>query len=102
MSCFQDIRQYVRDKKHWVYRNIYYRLKPRAFYLSPRLMASMWYAYNTGELPNLRHPQNVNELWMSINLRAMKDAKARALRIQCADKYAVRQYVIDKGFADVL
>ena len=98
----QEIKDYLHKKKHWVYRNIYYRLKPRDFYRCPRLMTSMWYAYVKGELPNLRHPKNLNELWMSINMRAMKDPKARALRIQCADKYAVRQYVIDKGFADIL
>ena len=88
--------------KHWVYRNIYYRLKPQAFYWSPKLMASMWYAYNIGELPNFRHPRNLNELWMSINLRARKNREARDLRIRCADKFAVRQYVEEKGFEDIL
>ena len=97
-----SVKEYFHKKKHWVYRNIYYRLKPRDFYRCPKLMASMWYAYCTGELPNLRHPKNVNELWISINLRAMKDKKARELRIQCADKYAVRGYVAEKGFADTL
>ena len=97
-----SIKEYFHKKKHWVYRNIYYRLKPRDFYRSPKLMASMWYAYCMGKLPNLRHPKNVNELWMSINLRAMKNPKARELRIQCADKYAVRSYVSEKGFADTL
>lgn len=65
-------------------------------------MASMWYAYNIGELPNFRHPRNLNELWMSINLRARKNREARDLRIRCADKFAVRQYVEEKGFEDIL
>ena len=98
----QKIIKYLQDKKHWIYRNIYYRLTPRFFYTSPYLMATFWYAYRVGKLPNLLHPKNVNELWMSINLKAMKNPQEKALRITCADKYAVRQYVIDKGYGDTL
>lgn len=98
----QRIKAYFRLKKQWVYRNIYRRLSPQSFYRFPKLMASLWYAYNMGVLPNLKYPKNVNELWMSINLKAMKSPKDRALRIKCADKYAVRQYVIDKGYGDTL
>ena len=98
----KKIIKYLQDKKHWIYRNIYYRLTPRFFYTSPYLMATFWYAYRVGKLPNLLLPKNVNELWMSINLKAMKNPHEKALRITCADKYAVRQYVIDKGYADTL
>ena len=98
----QKIIKYLQNKKHWIYRNIYYRLTSRFFYTSPYLMATFWYAYRVGKLPNLLHPKNVNELWMSINLKAMKNPQERELRIKCADKYAVRQYVIDKGYGDTL
>lgn len=98
----QKIKDYLYKKKNWLYRNIYRRLSPQFFYTSPKTMASLWYAINIGELPNLRQPKNVNELWMAINLWARNDNKARALRIQCADKYAVRAYVEEKGFADTL
>ena len=98
----QKIIKYLQSKKHWIYRNIYYRLTPRFFYISPYLMATFWYAYRVGKLPNLLHPKNANELWMSINLKAMKNPTDSALRIKCADKYAVRQYVIDKGYGDIL
>lgn len=98
----QKIIKYFQNKKHWIYRNIYYRLTPRFFYTSPYLMATFWYAYRVGKLPNLLQPKNVNELWMSINLKAMKNPKDRVLRIKCADKYAVRQYVIDKGYGTTL
>ena len=98
----QKIIKYLQNKKHWIYRNIYYRLTPRFFYTSPYLMAIFWYAYRVGKLPNLLRPKNVNELWMSINLKSMKNPKDRALRIKCADKYAVRQYVINKEYADTL
>lgn len=97
-----SIKDYLHKKKHWVYRNIYARLSSRMFYWSPRLMASMWYAINEGRLPHLCHPKEFNELIMSINLKARKDKKARELRIQCADKYAVRQYLVDKGLGNIL
>ncbi len=97
-----NFKKYIQQKKNWLYRNLYKRLKPSHFYVSPRLMASMWYAVSIGELPNLRKPRSVNELWISINLKAMKDKIGRALRIQCADKYAVRQYITDKGLVDIL
>lgn len=94
--------EYYHKKKHWVYRNIYRRLKPSFFYTSPKWMTRLWYAYNFGKLPNLRHPNDVIELWMSLNLKAMKDKRIRDLRIRCADKYAVREYVTEKGFPDIL
>ncbi len=97
-----NISKYLSNKKQWLYRNIYRRLSPQFFYTSPKTMASLWYAINMGELPNLRHPRNVDELWMAINLWAMKDPKARELRIRCANKYAVREYIAEKGFADTL
>lgn len=96
------LKKYFNKKKHWLYRNIYYRLSPRFFYISPRIMANMWYAYRIGSLPNIRNPKNVNELWISLNLKAMKDECARKLRIRCADKYAVRQYIAEKGYAETL
>ena len=96
------IKEYMHKKMMWVCRNIYYRVNPRFFYTSPKMMAALWYAYNMDALPNFKHPKETNELWMSINLRARKDPKARALRIRCADKYAVREYVKEKGFADIL
>lgn len=99
---FEKIIKYFRKKKHWVYRNIYYRLKPRDFYRCPRMMASMWYAYRHGTLPNFSHPHIVDELWISINLKAMHGPKGRELQIRCADKYAVREYVAQKGYADTL
>ena len=98
----KKIRRYIQERKHWIYRNIYYRLKPRFFYFSPYIMASMWHAYRLGNLPNLINPKTVNELWMSINLKAYNDTYARELRVRCADKYAVRQYIAEKGYKNIL
>ena len=88
--------------KHTIYRNLYSRYMPQCYYRSPRIMTALWYAMNVGELPNFRHPKNFNELLMSINLSARKDKTKRELRIRCADKYAVRDYVKQKGFPEIL
>lgn len=97
-----SIRASITRKKRAFYRIIYDRIPPRFFYKSPKTMASLWYAIHEGRLPNLRRPKNFSELMMSINLNAMKDPRARFLRIRCADKYAVRDYVKEKGLEHIL
>ena len=97
-----DFKSFVTRKKRAVYRILYDRIPPKFFYKSPKTMASLWYAIHEGRLPNLRHPKNFSELMMSINLNAMKDPRARSLRIRCADKYAVRSYVKEKGLEHIL
>ena len=97
-----DFKSFITRKKRAVYRILYDRIPPKFFYKSPKTMASLWYAFHEGRLPNLRHPKNFSELMMSINLKAMKDPLARSLRIRCADKYAVRGYVKEKGLEHIL
>lgn len=99
MSSFQS---FITRKKRAVYRMLYNRVPPKFFYNSPKTMASLWYAINEGRLPNLRHPKDFSELMMSINLKARKDPLARSLRVRCADKYAVRDYVKEKGLEHIL
>ena len=92
-----NFRSFIIRKKRAFYRILYDRCSPKFFYKSPKTMASLWYAIHEGKLPHLRHPKNFSELMMSLNLKARNDATARALRIRCADKYAVRDYVKEKG-----
>ena len=88
--------------KQYLYRKIALFLGPKFFFISPELMSALWYGQNAGELPHLRHPRNFNELCMSINLKAYKDKKQHDLRVRCADKYEVRDYVKEKGFGHIL
>ena len=97
-----NIKASIKRKKRAVYKLLYDSCSPKFFYKSPKTMATLWYAIHEGELPDFRHPKNFNELLMSINLNARKDAHARSLMIRCADKYAVRDYVKEKGFAHIL
>ncbi len=97
-----SFRSFFKRKKRALYRILYNRCPPKFFYKSPKIMASLWYAIHEGDLPNFRHPKNFNELLMSINLKARKDPFARSIRIRCADKYAVRDYVKEKGLERIL
>lgn len=88
-------------KRNW-YRRQWNKLQPFDFYKNPERMTSLWYALNEGHYPNLKHPSNFNELLMSLNMQAYRDQQKRELFIRCADKYAVRQFIIEKGYADIL
>ncbi len=97
-----SIQTFFQRKKLWLYRKLYNKILPDYYYWSPTIATALWYAVNEGSLPNLRHPRNFNELLMAINLKARKNQKDRDLRVLCADKYAVRGYVAEKGFGDIL
>lgn len=98
----ESIKKHIQRKKLWLYRKLYNKILPDYYYWSPTIATALWYAVNEGSLPNLRHPRNFNELLMAINLKARKNQKDRDLRVLCADKYAVRGYVAEKGFGDIL
>lgn len=55
------------------------------------------YYISMGEWPDLKHPRNFNEKiqWLKINYRDFR-------LIKCADKYAVREFVEENGFGDIL
>lgn len=55
------------------------------------------YYISMGERLNLKDPRNFNEKiqWLKVNYR---DSRL----LQCADKYAVREFVKENGFADTL
>ena len=55
------------------------------------------YKYNTGKKLNLKNPQTFNE-----KLQWLKLYGDRELMIRCADKYAVRSYLEEKGCPEIL
>ena len=102
IDLLNRIKRTILCKKRSWYRKQWNRLQPMDFYKNPERMTSLWFAANEGHFPDLKHPGNFNELLMSLNMQAYHDSKKRELFIQCADKYAVRQYVKDKGYANIL
>ena len=92
----------IRCKKRRYYRNQWLKIKPRDFYSNPERVTSLWYASREGRKPNFEHPTDFNERLMSLNLQAYRDENKWPVRIKCTDKYEVRQYVVDKGFGNIL
>lgn len=67
--------------------------------LSPRLNTQVMYRHKFGRWPDLKAPKSFNEkiLWLKLNTYYRNP-----LITQCADKYAVRDYVRQQGCADLL
>ena len=63
---------------------------------------SMFYENWMGKRLNMRHPEDTNHQLMRLSLEAYKDPTQHQLRVQCADKYMVREYVKSKGLEDIL
>lgn len=61
----------------------------RSFWLS--------YVHNRHRLPNFKHPKDLSEIW----IKRVLDGKINELAY-LADKYAVREYVINKGLEQIL
>ncbi len=94
-------RTIVCQKRNW-YRNQWEKLQPQDFYNNPERVTALWYASREGHMPNFKNPTDFNERLMAINLEAYKDKSQWPIRIIGADKYAVRQYIKDKGLSDIL
>ena len=67
--------------------------------ISPRLNAQVRYFSNYHKFANLRHPETFDEkiLWLLLNNYGANDVVR-----QCADKYAVRDYVKQRGCEEIL
>lgn len=88
------IRHYNIDKMQTI--------DPLKFYDNPKKHLGMVYAAIYGRYPNFRHPEDINQQLMAFSLEALNDPIQHQLRVQCADKYRVRDYVKSKGLEDIL
>lgn len=88
-------------KKHWAQACLV-KMGPDRFYKCPYFYSSLFYMTVFGQWPTLRHPKDVNQLLMKLNIDALTDDQQKSLRIQCADKWRVREYVESKGLKDIL
>lgn len=77
-------------------------IRPELFFRFPRLVTCLWFISRNGHFPCFNHPRGLDELLMALNLRAFNDEKAKSIRIKCTDKYAVREYVKERGFDYIL
>lgn len=66
---------------------------------SDEMMSKFYYKVVLGEKLNLKNPQTFNEKLQWLKLNYWPNNK---LAIQCADKYAVRDYIKTKGYGETL
>lgn len=65
--------------------------------LSPKLFFAIAYIHNRGHIPNFDNPKDLSEIWISKVLAGEINH-----RYYLADKYAVRDYVTNKGLSHLL
>ncbi len=63
---------------------------------------AMFYENWLGKRLDMRHPRDINEQLMRLSVEAKNDPVQHQLRVLCADKNLVREYVTKKGMADIL
>lgn len=94
-------RTIICQKRKW-YHKQWLKIQPQDFYINPERTTALWYASCEGRMPDFRHPIDFNERLMAINLDAYHDKSQWPIRIIGADKYAVREYVEQKGLSSIL
>ena len=75
---------------------------PEIFYENPERYLRMVYASCYGRYPNFKQPEDMNQQLMVLSLEALRDPVQHKLRVQCADKYLVREYIKNKGLEGIL
>ena len=95
-------------------KNIHFKNRIRRFVLHHKQVAQMvsrlclgtylemMYEEWMGRRMNIRQPQDLNQAMLRLSYRNSKDAKMRELIPLCVDKYAVREYIVSKGYGDTL
>lgn len=76
-----------------------------AHYISKHFLKTylaMFYENWVGKRLNFEHPRDFNHQLMKLSLEAYNNPIQHHLRVQCADKYLVREYVKSKGLEDIL
>lgn len=62
---------------------------------------AMFYCNWVGFFPNFKRPRDLNESLLKLSLKNRKSDKRDTI-VKCVDKYAVRQYVEEKGYGYTL
>lgn len=63
---------------------------------------AMFYENWTDKLMNFRHPKDLNQALIKLSWQNSRTPEMRKLITMCVDKYAVREYIAAKGYADTL
>ena len=67
--------------------------------ISPKFTTYLMYLYNFGKFPNMKNPKDINEKLQYLKLKTYYN---NPVVTQCVDKYRVRAYLEERGFANIL
>lgn len=84
-------------EKRRLIEKIYFKISNYFYKISPKLKVKMDYRLATGKKLNLEEPRDFNEKLQWLNLYEENEKK-----IQCTDKYEVRNYLKEKGMEEYL
>jgi len=65
--------------------------------MSPSMFFAIAYIHNRKRVPHFKHPRDLSEIW----IKSILDGKPREM-YWLADKYRVREFVKERGLADIL
>lgn len=100
----KSLEHYYIVVRRWIIRPILKNEKLSRF-LSKHCLKTylcMFYENWTGKRMNMRNPKDINEQLMALSVEAYSDSVQHRLRVQCADKYLMREYVKSKGLEEIL
>lgn len=90
----------IKKKRHSAFaRRIYVNIKKTLTRISPELATKIIYRVSMGRKLNLEEPDDFNQkiMWLKLNTYYNNP-----LVTQCADKYAVREYIKEHGCSEIL
>lgn len=67
-----------------------------------KMYLAMYYENWVGKRMHYRHPQDLNQALIKLSYNNSKDEKMQQFISMGTDKYAVREYIASKGYADTL
>lgn len=67
--------------------------------ISPKITTYLMYLYNFHRILDLKNPSDLNEKLQYLKLKTYYNNPTIT---QCVDKYLVRDYLVEKGFSDIL
>ena len=92
----------ARKKNRWIAGKLFPMYVKGGFKSHPYAYMRLLYAKHTGLFPHLRHPRDINECLISLNIKRFLSGNDKELMVTCADKYAVREYIRKKGLQNIL
>lgn len=102
LNIINRIKRAIRCKRRQINQKKFEGFNSSEFYNNPERFEKVWFASQYGYKPNFKKPADINQLLLKINIESFQDKRLHEIRVKCADKYLVRNYVKSKGLEQIL